>query len=185
MESITIFKQDVNDQCSPLLISIPRYTFSELVSTQALLLIMFFNPKSDFYVPPKAWTCSTVIESHFKLLGVMSNAQQIYSAVTLLLTYVDEVNSRPNQEYNHRKAPLFMVGEEYVHSQVYLALKFYHEWRVACIYDEHAKQGKDFGSATAWQTDDWIKKIENWPTYWPQIQPIHSSPLPCNTPEYK
>lgn len=137
----------------------------ELVTAALHQIVSYLEPKSSMYLQPDD-TPSDSVEQNLKEMwrGYYKefNGQRWYLAlwaqVELLMYYA----TMRNENYDNTKS--WMVGEEKeIIVGVYHALVFAHNWKVDCIYKTHQKHGKNFGSATGWQTIDITEAIKDWP----------------------
>lgn len=163
--------------------------FISLVESACHQLLRHFNPMRPGYILPSSYCGESFIslaESDADALNVNNavwhniSGQRLYvnlwNQIELILQYVQFINLNPDK---------YHIGEEsHTRRLIYKALFLAHNWKVRCIEDTHRKDGKNFGSATGWQTENFFKNVEDWPDRYTQIQKEKALVLPCERPDY-
>jgi len=160
--------------------------FMDLVTSAAYKIIEHLNPSTSGYIEGSD-NIDKSVTNHFGgelwIDQYTFNPRKWYlalwSQVELLQLYASMRNENQGTKFK------WMFGEDAeTISLVYHALVFANNWKVSCIYKTHEAHGKNFGSATGWQTVDILSHVKDWPELYGFQKMVDIEPLPKDVPGY-
>ena len=66
-------------------------------------------------------------------------------------------------KYKNSNSKPYLIGENFLFVNVYLAMYHFHNWKVKTIEIDHERHGKNFGSAMKYQLEDHLDLFLDWP----------------------